>query len=78
MRSAPTVARVLLVAHAARRRELSGWLRVRGEDAGYELHTVGPEVQLPLDPLYDVIVVDGESVRESVRKRLLRGLPRPL
>ncbi|HJL14538.1 MAG TPA: hypothetical protein RMH99_02710 [Sandaracinaceae bacterium LLY-WYZ-13_1] len=73
----PTVARILLVAHASRQRELSACLHVRDEDVAYTLrHASLDDVPLAVDA-WDVIVVDGASfLDDGARLRLLRQLGR--
>ena len=68
----PVVARVLLVAHAARQPALAAHLYVSGEAAAYALHFAEPASARLAEP-WDVIVVDGESVAdEPERLRVLR------
>lgn len=72
--SAREVARVLLVAHPSRRRQLTPWLIVEGEPVGYSLEHEVPDVAATASE-WDVIVVDGESFPdERGRLALLRRL----
>ncbi len=74
--SAPSVARVLLIAHPARERELAPWLGARGAPVGYALEKVTPEDAVrALEGVWDVIVVDGESLcDDDDREALLRAV----
>ena len=65
---APSVARVLLVAHPSRQRELEPSLRVEREEVGYAVRFAAPD-DVPSEPTADVIVVDGESFLDD-RSRL--------
>lgn len=77
MTGRPSVARVLLVAHPSRQRQLAPWLEVEGEPVSYAVERLTPlEVHGPAG--WDVIVVDGESFPdERERLALLRRLDRP-
>ena len=77
--SAREVARVLLVAHPSRRRQLTPWLTVEGEPVGYSLEHYSLEDEVSDVAAgaseWDVIVVDGESFPdERGRLALLRRL----